>query len=542
MKGAVTDDALALEARRGDGLAMAAIFRSYHLPLYRFCLAIVGNPQDAQDALQNTMVTVLRALPGERRHIALKPWLYRIAHNQSIDLLRRRRPGVPLDESAPAAGEELAVRVEMRQRLRQLIADLDLLPKRQRETLLMREAADLDFEEIAAALETTAAAARQALYEARLSLRQMETGREMDCGVVTGELSDGDGRVSRRRDLRAHLRACRGCRQFVAEIDSRRDALAAIAPLPPVAAAAILHGLVGGGSATAGTAAGAGGGSGLAGLLGGGAAKSLGTATLLKGVTALALVAAIGVGAADRNGLIHLGGGDTAPVGSRLGSGPAASDADLFAAHPSASSSSSSAGSPPRRGKPNRSSASVGSSGSAPRPPSLHHPAVTAAPTPGPTAVSNPTTSNPTSSDPAAAMSSSATGAATPSTEAGTTSPGKSGAEHPSGQAKHEKQLPAAAAHGQEMAASHRPEKAAGAGGSGSPQAEAAAPGAEHPAHPVHPVHPSKSATAAEPSAAEPPSSTEPAAAAEPPAAEPLPAAEPAAAEPAGKPPHGKKP
>src|SRR5258705_13878985 len=96
IKGATTDDALALEAGRGDGPAMAAIFRSYHQPLYRFCLTIVGNPQDAQDALQNTMVAVLRSLPGERRHIALRPWLYRIAHNQSIDLLRKRRHSVPL--------------------------------------------------------------------------------------------------------------------------------------------------------------------------------------------------------------------------------------------------------------------------------------------------------------------------------------------------------------------------------------------------------------------------------------------------------------
>src|ERR1700761_6665763 len=89
--GAAKNDALALEASRGDGRAMAAIFRGHHQPLYRFCLAIVGNQQDAEDALQETMVKVLRALPGEKRTIVLKPWLYRIAHNESIALLRRCR-------------------------------------------------------------------------------------------------------------------------------------------------------------------------------------------------------------------------------------------------------------------------------------------------------------------------------------------------------------------------------------------------------------------------------------------------------------------
>ena len=59
-----SDDRLAQRAAKGDERAFAAIFRRYHQNLYRYCLAIVGDSQDAQDALQNTMVKVLRALPG----------------------------------------------------------------------------------------------------------------------------------------------------------------------------------------------------------------------------------------------------------------------------------------------------------------------------------------------------------------------------------------------------------------------------------------------------------------------------------------------
>src|ERR1700749_1094827 len=99
-----SDERLTRRAVGGDERAFAAIFRRYHQPLYRFCLAIVGNPEDAQDALQNTMAKVLRALPGEEREIELKPWLYRIAHNESVDLIRRRRETRSLDAELPAAG------------------------------------------------------------------------------------------------------------------------------------------------------------------------------------------------------------------------------------------------------------------------------------------------------------------------------------------------------------------------------------------------------------------------------------------------------
>jgi RNA polymerase sigma factor (sigma-70 family) len=507
IKGATTDDALALEASRGDGPAMAAIFRSYHQPLYRFCLAIVGDPQDAQDALQNTMVTLLRALPGERRHIALKPWLYRIAHNQSIDLLRRRR-SVPLDEGAPAVTEGLAEHVETRQRLRQLIADLDALPQRQREALLMREAADLDFEEIATALETTAAAARQTLYEARLSLRQMETGREMDCGFVTGELSDGDGRARRRRDIRAHLRTCGGCRRFAEEIDSRRGSLAAIAPLPAAAATAMLRGMIGGGGA--GGVSGAGVGT----LVGGSVAKWLGTGTLLKGAASVALIAAIGIGAADKDGLINIGSHHAAPKfrsASRVSSNANRAGASRTSrrATPPANSGEALATSVarPHEGRiGSRSHRAVAPPEAAIPKPKEHEARNEAVP-----AALDPKAGEAPAAAPAVAME---PPLPTTSTTSKVTAalPDNSGSEHPRGDG-HVKQAPPSAEHGQETAASHRPEKNSGPGnsaaaesshqGSGetvaveapTPEGNSGAP--EHPVTPTHPTHPTNPATPA---------------------------------------------
>jgi RNA polymerase sigma factor (sigma-70 family) len=295
----LSDDRLTRRAVAGDERAFATIFRRYHQPLYRFCLAIVGNPEDAQDALQNAMMKVLRALPGEERQIELKPWLYRIAHNESIDLLRRRRETRELDAEQAAPGYGLAEDAATRERLRGLIADLKELPERQRQVLVMRELAGFDFEEIGTALDTSGAVARQTLYEARQSLRQMNEGREMSCETVTQALSDGDGRVTRRRDVRAHLRSCARCQSFRDEIQSRQRALAALSPLPAVAAAGMLQGLLGGSQAAAG--------GGLAALVGGGTAQSIGVSAAAKGAATVAVAAAIGVTAADRSGVIHLG-------------------------------------------------------------------------------------------------------------------------------------------------------------------------------------------------------------------------------------------
>ncbi|MBK5220898.1 MAG: RNA polymerase sigma factor, partial [Thermoleophilia bacterium] len=278
-----TDERLARRASDGDERAFATIFRRYHQDLYRYCLAILANPDDAQDALQNTMVKALGALPGESRQIQLRPWLYRIAHNESIDLVRRRRGSEPLDLDLAAAGPGLAQEAEARERLRGLIADLGTLPERQRGALVMRELSGLGFDEIAVALGTSAAAARQTLYEARLSLREIETGREMDCETVTRALSDADGRVLRRRDIRAHLRACASCRAFGAEIEGRSRDLAALSPLPALVAAGIIQGIGGGGGA----------GGGLAGLLGGGA-QTLGASAVVKATATVAVVAVLG--------------------------------------------------------------------------------------------------------------------------------------------------------------------------------------------------------------------------------------------------------
>ncbi|HEV2058143.1 MAG TPA: RNA polymerase sigma factor, partial [Solirubrobacteraceae bacterium] len=288
----MSDERLARWAAKGSQPAFAVIFERHHQALHRYCQSIVGNGHDAADALQNTMLKALRALPGDTRTIALKPWLYRIAHNESISLLRSRRGHSDLDAAAHVGDPGAETIVESRERLRDLTADLGELTDQQRGTLLMRELAGLQFDEISAALQVTATAAKQSVYEARCALQSLEEGRAMDCDVIRRALSDGDRRTLRNLKIRGHLRACAGCRDFEAALRQRPAHLAALTPALPLAtAASILQGLLG-----AGTGAGHGGG-GLLAAIGVGAKSIGGTSLATKAATVAVIAGSAGGGA-----------------------------------------------------------------------------------------------------------------------------------------------------------------------------------------------------------------------------------------------------
>ena len=87
--------------------------------------------------------------PGRIAAIELRPWLYRVARNESISLLRRRRTVAEPDEALLPSQPAADVTFEARERLRTLVADLAALPERQRSALVMRELSGLKYEEIA---------------------------------------------------------------------------------------------------------------------------------------------------------------------------------------------------------------------------------------------------------------------------------------------------------------------------------------------------------------------------------------------------------
>ena len=206
------EGALRSRAARGDAIAFAAAYERHHQALYRYCRSILRHEEDAQDALQSTFTRAFAALQEERRDFELRPWLFRIAHNEAISILRRRRA---TDELADVPDEHaFEDRIAEREELRLLQMDLADLPDRQRAALVLRELNGLSHAEIGVVLELSPGAVKQAIFEARTALFSCREGREMECHDVRRMLSDGDGRVLRGRGIRAHLRSCPDCARF----------------------------------------------------------------------------------------------------------------------------------------------------------------------------------------------------------------------------------------------------------------------------------------------------------------------------------------
>ena len=330
-----SDARLARLAAGGDRAAFAAIFDRYHQDLYRYCVSLLHHSDDAADALQSTMLHALRSLEGDDRDIALRPWLYRIAHNECVSLLRRRRESELNGADTSAAVLDVEGSVAVRAQLQMVLEDIRSLPDRQRAALVMRELAGLGYGEIAAALVTSPAGAKQAVYDARRALLDLSKGRDETCDSIQLRISSGDRRVSRARSVRAHLRACTECRMFALQISEREQALAGLAPVLPAAVAAhVLKGaLVGAGGAE--------------GVMVGASATFVGQAVATAAVTVALGVGVAGIELAER--------GDARGDSAARGPSPAVAPGRAHATHrraekqPGATASKSRAGSSARR-------------------------------------------------------------------------------------------------------------------------------------------------------------------------------------------------
>jgi RNA polymerase sigma factor (sigma-70 family) len=291
------DERLARLAAAGHERAFTVVYKRYHQPLYRFCRSILRDDADAQDALQSTFASAFAALARGQRDAPIRPWLFRIAHNEAISVVRRRRPTADLSAASGAWTASTEERAAERAELRTLLHDLDRLTERQRSALVMRELSGLSHEDIATALGMTVGTAKQTIYEARRSMSEFADGRAMPCDEIRRTISDADGRALRGRRVRAHLRECSGCAEFAAAIPTRTADLRALTPAMPAAAAAgLLQHIVGVGSGhAAGSAV-----SGLATVAAGKTATAALSANALAGAAVLAgatVGVSVGVGA-----------------------------------------------------------------------------------------------------------------------------------------------------------------------------------------------------------------------------------------------------
>jgi RNA polymerase sigma factor (sigma-70 family) len=313
-----SDERLIALTRRGQPAAFEALCSRYQSRLLSFCRHMLGSREDAEDVLQEVFAAAFNAVLADEREINVRPWLYRIARNRSLNHLRRASAiGVDsMDIHFADHGMSTGDRAIRRESFRELLGDVHELPETQRTALLLREIDALSYEQIAHAMETTVPSVKSLLVRARISLAEAAEARKLSCAEVRLELGEvAEGLVKLSAPARRHVRGCDRCRSFKKQLKDNNHALAAVLPVGPLlifkklilaklgsASAGSAH-VAGGASATvgAGAAAGAAGGASAAGGIFTVGAGALAT----KAVAGLAAAAIVGAGVAADQSTTH---------------------------------------------------------------------------------------------------------------------------------------------------------------------------------------------------------------------------------------------
>jgi RNA polymerase sigma-70 factor, ECF subfamily len=165
---------LVARAAAGDGHAVAAIYDLYVDGIYRFALAHVGQPADAEDVTQRVFLKMIEGLPGyQERGLPFGAWLFRIARNIVIDRRRSHRPMLSL-ELAPDLGDEErdpAHAAEAQAEREAIQAALGMLTAEQRDVVTLRFFGGLSHAEIAAILGKREATVRGLQFRGLSALR-----------------------------------------------------------------------------------------------------------------------------------------------------------------------------------------------------------------------------------------------------------------------------------------------------------------------------------------------------------------------------------
>ena len=188
-----SDEQLVAAARRGDAAAMDHLLRRHYDRVHAVCRRIAGSTRDADDAAQEAMIRIVRNLDKFDGRSAFGTWAYRIATNTALDELRRRkrRPQLHVvdgdaDDGPPEAADPIADRevdaVADRMAIDEALAGL---PEEFKAPVVMRDVGDLDYAEIAAALDVPIGTVKSRIARGRKMLVEQLGNRDQGAGRPT---------------------------------------------------------------------------------------------------------------------------------------------------------------------------------------------------------------------------------------------------------------------------------------------------------------------------------------------------------------------
>jgi RNA polymerase sigma-70 factor (ECF subfamily) len=174
------DRALVARANDGDRRALDTLLRTHYDRIYAVCRRITGSDADAADAAQEVLIKIVRSLPGFDGRSAFSTWAYRIATNTSLDELRRRRRRPAVVDRVDDDGRDIELvdpdagpRVEAVADRMAIDAALAQVPETFRVPLVLRDVGDLDYAEIADALDVPVGTVKSRIARGRAALVEL---------------------------------------------------------------------------------------------------------------------------------------------------------------------------------------------------------------------------------------------------------------------------------------------------------------------------------------------------------------------------------
>lgn len=185
MNNSTTQD-FSLEAlQAGDRAEFSRLVDAYSTPIYRLGLKMLGNPQDAEDILQNTFLNALTHISGFEGRSSLSTWLYRIAANEALMLIRRRKPNINLEDMQLDGADEVPLpetfvdwsvlpekELLSGEGRRAIEAAVKKLPENFRMVFILRDVEGFSIRETAEILNLTEVNVKARLLRARMALRE----------------------------------------------------------------------------------------------------------------------------------------------------------------------------------------------------------------------------------------------------------------------------------------------------------------------------------------------------------------------------------
>jgi RNA polymerase sigma-70 factor, ECF subfamily len=179
------ESVLVAEAQSGDNEAFEELVNRYERKIYRLALRLTGNAQDAEDVLQDSFLKAFEHLPEFRQDSRFYTWLVRIAVNEGLMKLRKRRSdrAEPMDDVVDEDGQVMPREFrDWKPNPEQILSQGEMedvlldaarrLPPSLRTVFMLRDVEELSTEETAEALNLTPGAVKARLFRARFQLRE----------------------------------------------------------------------------------------------------------------------------------------------------------------------------------------------------------------------------------------------------------------------------------------------------------------------------------------------------------------------------------